>query len=302
MSEEPLPEEHPHRALRRLSTLRLFAILIVFLVLAGYAVWNSERFQTLFQGVSQARISEALGRPVTFRQVEFRFLPPSLRLADVRIGNDPRAGAGPFLAADELFIGGGVSLSGNELRLGRIRATRPKVALVQFADGSWNLPPGINRPARKGGLKVRVGEVVLDHGTFQLAGRKMEIDVTLQDFAGNLAAIGEDHYTGALASRRMTLRLPDAEPIVSDLTTRFHMEPGRGIVFEMARLNGTFGTLRAAGAIETVGAQKTTLVAGGDVSITEIERIFHSRLGFVGNGRVDARIEIPPGGDFRIAG
>src|SRR5512144_663652 len=109
-------DEHPHRPLR-LSTLRLFSVLLVFLVLAGYAVWNSERFQTLFQGVSESRISEALGRPVTFRKVEVRFLPPALRLADVRIGNDPRAGPGPFLSADELSIGGGISLSGNELRL-----------------------------------------------------------------------------------------------------------------------------------------------------------------------------------------
>ncbi|HEX5134179.1 MAG TPA: translocation/assembly module TamB domain-containing protein, partial [Thermoanaerobaculia bacterium] len=198
--------------------------------------------------------------------------------------------------------GGGVSLSGNELRLGRIRAVRPKIVLVQFPDGSWNLPPGINRPARKGGLKVRVGEVVLQSGTFELEGRKMELSVALEDFAGELTAIGEDHYTGVLGSRRMILRLPDAEPIVSDLTTRFHMEPGRGIVFETLRVKGDFGTLAAAGTIETGGLQKTTLVAVGDVLITEIERIFHSRLGFLGNGRVDARIEIPSGGDFRITG
>lgn len=294
-------DEHPHRPLR-LSALRLFTFLLVFLVLAGYAVWNSERFQTLFQGVSESRISEALGRPVTFRKVEFRFLPPALQLADVRIGNDPRIGDQPFLAADEVSIGGGVSLSSGELRLGRIRAVRPRIQLVQFEDGSWNLPPGINRPARKGGLKIRVGEVVLQQGTFDLAGRQMEIDVALQDFTGDLAAIGEDHYTGALASRRMTLRLPDAEPIVSELTTRFHMEPGRGIVFETARLSGSFGTLTAAGTIETGGSRKTTLLASGDVSITEIERIFHSQLGFLGDGRVDARLEIPAGGGFRIAG
>jgi hypothetical protein len=300
--DETVPqEEHPHRA-QRLSALRLFAMLVVFLMLAGYAVWNSERFQTLFQGVSQSRISLAVGRPVTFRQVEFRFLPPSLRLADVRIGNDPRLGPVPFLSADEVSIGGGVSLSGNELRLGRIRAVRPKVALVQFPDGTWNLPPGINRPARKGGLKVRVGEVVLDKGTFDLAGRKMDVDVALEDFAGNLAAIGEDHYAGSLASRRMTVHLPDAEPIVSDLSTRFHMEPGRGIVFESVRLAGSFGRLTVAGTIETGGDRKTTLVASGDVSITEIERIFRSHLGFVADGRVDARIEIPAGGAFRIAG
>jgi TamB, inner membrane protein subunit of TAM complex len=301
-SDAPPTDTHGHQPLRRLSMLRLFVVVVVFLVLAGYAVWNSERFQTLFQGVSQARLSEALGRPVTFRTVEFRFLPPAVRLADVRIGNDPRLGKEPFLRADEVSIGGGISLSGQELRLGRIRAVRPKIALVQFPDGSWNLPPGINRPARKGGLKVRVGEVVVQQGKFDLAGRKMEIDVALQDFTGDLASIGEDHYSGALTSRRMTLRLPDAEPIVSDLSTRFHMEPARGIVFEAVRLNGSFGSLDVTGAIETGGTRKTTLVASGGVSITEIERIFHSHLGFLGDGRITARVEIPAGGEFRIAG
>ena len=298
----PRPAEEVHFPALHLSPLRLFAVVVVFLVLASYAVWNSERFQNLIQGVSQTRISAALGRPVTFRQVEFRFLPPSVKLADVRIGNDPRLGPEPFLSADEVSIGGGVSLTGQELRLGRIRAVHPKVSLVQFPDGSWNLPSGINRPARKGGLKLRVGEVVIQQGVFDLDGRKAQIDVALEDFAGTLAAIGEDHYSGALTSRKMTLDLADAEPIVSDLSTRFHMEPGHGIVFETIALAGSFGKLTATGAIETGPAARTTVVASGRVSVAEIERIFHSRLGFSGAAAVDARLDVPSGGDFRIAG
>jgi translocation-and-assembly-module (TAM) inner membrane subunit TamB-like protein len=280
----------------------MFGVLLIFLLLAGYAVWNSERFKNLFQGVSQSRISAALGRPVTFRQVEFRFLPPSVRLADVRIGNDPRLPAGPFFSADEVSIGGGVSLTGQELRLGRIRALHPKIALVQFPDGSWNLPPGINRPSRKGGLKVRVGEVVLQQGLFELNGQKAEIDVALDDFAGNLKSLGGDHYSGALTARRMRLSLPAAETIVSTLATRFHMEPGQGIVLETLRLAGSFGNLAGAGTIGTGPSARTTFIASGDVSITEVERIFHSRLGFAGDARVSARLDIPSGGPFQIAG
>jgi len=297
----PADSEFPHKALH-LSPLRMFGVLLVFLILAGYAVWNSERFQNLFQGVSQSRISTALGRPVTFRQVEFRFLPPSVRLADVRIGNDPRLGDQPFLSADEVAIGGGVSLTGQELRLGRIRALHPRISLVQFPDGSWNLPPGISRPSRGGGLKVRVGEVVLQQGLFELDGRKSEIDVALEDFAGNLASLGEDHYSGALTARRMRLALPSAEPIVSDLSTRFHMEPGRGIVVETLALAGSFGRLTGAGTIETGAGGRTGFVASGDVSIAEVERIFRSHLGFAGDAHVAARLDVPSGGAFRIAG
>ncbi len=295
------PEEIDHPALH-LSALRLFGVVVVFLVLASYAVWNSERFQNLFQGLSQTRISAALGRPVTFRQVEIRFLPPSVRLADVKIGNDPRLGPEPFLSADEVSIGGGVSLTGQELRLGRIRAVHPKVSLVQFPDGSWNVPAGINRPARKGGLKVRVGEVIIQQGVFDLDGRKANLDVTLEDFAGDLTAIGEDHYNGALTSRKMTLSLPDAEPIVSGLATRFHVEPGGGVVLETLALSGSFGRLTAVGAIETGVGSRTTFLASAEVSVTEVERIFHSHLGFAGDARVEALLDVPPGGDFRIAG
>ena len=146
-------DEAPHEA-QRLSTSRLFLVVVVFLVLAGYAIWNSDRFQSLFQGVSEQRLSELLQRPVSFRRVDFTIFPPSVHLADVRVGNDPRAPHGPLLEAEELTIGGGVSVTGGELRFGRVRALHPKIALVQFPDGSWNLPPGLSRPASTGGLSV----------------------------------------------------------------------------------------------------------------------------------------------------
>ena len=119
------PEEQAPHEPQRLSASRLFLIVVVFLALAAYAIWNSERFQTLFQGVSEQRLSELLQRPVTFRRVDFQILPPSLHLADVRVGNDPRESGGPLLEAEELTIGGGISVTGGELRFGRVRAVGP---------------------------------------------------------------------------------------------------------------------------------------------------------------------------------
>src|SRR5262245_66631436 len=88
----------PHEA-QRLSTRRLFLIVLVFLALAAYAIWNSDRFQSLFQGVSEQRLSELLQRPVRFRRVDFHIFPPSVTLADVSVGNDPRTPQEPLLAA-----------------------------------------------------------------------------------------------------------------------------------------------------------------------------------------------------------
>src|SRR5262249_21234021 len=95
----PVPEAH------HLSALRLFAVIALFLVAPAYALWKSARFQNLIHGVSQTRLAEALGRPVTFRTVELRMFPPAIRLADVRIGNDPSL-EGPLFSAEEISIGG----------------------------------------------------------------------------------------------------------------------------------------------------------------------------------------------------
>src|SRR5215470_2508329 len=166
-------------AAHRLSTPRLFTIVLAFVVLSGYAIWKSERFQNLFLGVSQARLSEALKRPVSFRTADFRIFPPSVRLLDVVIGNDPRAGAGPLLSVEEVSVGGGVSLVGQELRLGRIRAVRPKIALVQFPDGTWNLPR-LGGPTEKGAIKVHLNDVLVQEGVLDLDGRKIGLDGRLE--------------------------------------------------------------------------------------------------------------------------
>src|SRR4030095_2095797 len=89
----------PLREAQRLSTSRLFWIVLLFLILAAYSIWNSDRFQPLFQGVSEQRLSELLQRPVHFRRVDFRIFPPQIQLADGSIANDPALPGPPVLAA-----------------------------------------------------------------------------------------------------------------------------------------------------------------------------------------------------------
>jgi uncharacterized protein involved in outer membrane biogenesis len=292
----PPPREVPAH---ELSATRLFAIVAVFLVLTAYAVWRSDRFQSMIHGVSQARLQEALGRPVTFRTVEIRFFPPSVRLADVRIGNDTRL-AGPFLAAEEVSIGGGVSLAGNELRIGRIRALRPHVSLEQFPDGSWNLPPGPSGPSRGGGVKLHIASVLIQEGLLELQGKKIGIDGSLEGFTAELSSLPFDRYQGALDANRATLKIGNAEPLTARLSTRFFLNPARGVAVQNLSLSGSFGRLSASGAIETAG-RGVILTASGDVSIDEVERIFHSNLGFSGGARIEARITAPKTGGFRLA-
>lgn len=297
------PPSPPPREVRthRISFARLFAFILVFIVLAAYAIWKSDRFQGLVHGVSQARLAEALGRPVTFQTVEIRFFPPKILLANVQIGNDPRL-PGPLLSAEEISIGGGISLSGNELRIGRIRALRPRASLTQLPDGSWNLPPGLSAPSRQGGVKLQIGSVLVQEGVLELSGRKIGIDGSLEDFAAELSSFAPDRYNGSLQARRAVLKLPSAEPLVLAVSTRFRLEGGRGLTFDDARLEGAFGRLRAVGSLESGKGGGATFTASGDLNIEEVERVFRSPLGFSGMAGVNAKIDVPPSGAFRIEG
>jgi hypothetical protein len=285
------------------SVTRLWGIVLVFLVLSGYAVWKSERFQNLVQGVSQKRLSDALGRPVTFNTVDFRVFPPSVRLADVKVANDPRI-PGPFLSAEEVSIGGGVSLVGQELRLGRIRALRPHIELVQFPDGTWNLPPNLARPTKAGGggVSVKVGSIIVQEGIFDFDGRQMRFTGRLEDFAAELKSRPGNRYRAALVARKTTVRIAGSEPLVAAMSLRFDLDPKQGIAINELKLEGKFGRVRATGALENLSHPRAVFSASGEVVIEEIERIFHAQLGFSGEARVDATFEVPPDRPFRLAG
>jgi hypothetical protein len=291
---------------QRLSAARLFTVVIVFLLLAGYAVWKSERFQNLLQGVSRERLSAALGVPVSFDTVELRFFPPSISLANVRIGNDPALGLPadtPLLTAEQIGIGGGISLTGGELRLGRLRAVRPSLSLVQLADGRWNLPPGLKRSSsRNGRVKVVVASLLVQQGSLAVEGRKLSLDAKLEDFTAELVSAGPDRYRGGLVCRTGSVRVSGSETIRVALDARFLFDARRGVTIDRILAEGDFGTLRANGALEENGRPGARLSVAGTVSIEEAERLFHAKLGFAGQAEIRARIEVPPGGAYRVTG
>ena len=293
-----------HHEAQKLSTARLFLIVLVFLALSAYAIWNSDRFQSLFQGVSQEKLSALLQRPVAFRRVDFQIFPPSVHLADVRVGNDPRIPDRPMLEAEELTIGGGVSVTGGELRFGRVRAIKPRIELVQFPDGTWNLPPGLSRPSGSGGggLSVKLGELVVQSGVFEFEGRKTGVDGRFEGFAAELEALSANRYRGTVICKRTTLHFPGAEPLVFGLDLAFRLGPRSGLQVETARVNGDFGELRASGAAEDLKNPGLLLRVAADLHVAEVERLFHSGLGFGGDAAVEAELSLPPGGEFRIGG
>jgi translocation and assembly module TamB len=288
---------------QRLSTSRLFWIVLLFLILAVYSIWNSDRFQALMQGVSEQRLSELLQRPVHFRRVSFRIFPPQVQLADVSIANDPRLPNEPFYTADEITVGGGISLTGGELRLARVRALHPRVALVQFPDGSWNLPPGLTGPKGKGaGLKLRVGELVVQQGLLSFEGRQAGYSGRLEGLTVEIASLAGNRYRGLLDARKASLEMPDAEPVSFSINLRFRLDPARGVVLEASKLAGGFGELALSGSVENLQHPLALLSVDGSLHVAEVERLFRSKLGFGGDVTLAGKLRVPPNGPFRFTG
>jgi hypothetical protein len=120
-----------------------------------------------------------------------------------------------------------------------VRAIKPRIELVQFPDGTWNLPPGLSRPSGKGGgLSLQIGELVVQSGVFEFEGRKTGVDGRFEGFAAELEALPASRYRGTFICRRTTLRFASAEPLVFGVDLAFRLGPRAGFQLESARVNG----------------------------------------------------------------
>ena len=259
-------------------------------------------YRASFRALSQTALSEALGRPVTFRQVDFRVRPvgPPGRRED---RERPALGPEPFLEAEELSIGGGVSLTGQELRLGRIRALRPKVSLVSSPTGLTTCRPGSTGPRERGGEDPGGRRSSSSRACSRSTATRWLSDVAWKTSTETSPPSGKTTTAGSRRTEdgRSASR-PPSRSLLGPLD-RFPHGAGAGGRLESLRS----GLLRAAvgGRRDRDGgrAAKTTLsLRPAELSIWKSSGSFNSNLGFDGNARIEARGEIPAGGDFRIAG
>src|SRR5262249_23808877 len=86
------------------------------------------------------------------------------------------------------------------------------------------------------------------------------------------------------------------------LAVRFLIDPRAGIRFDDLSVSGRFGQLRVAGSLEPLRQPTALFTGSGQVVLEEVERVFHSPLGFSGSAKVQATVEVPPEGGFRIGG
>ena len=70
--------------------------IVVVVVVAALAIIPHFLDLNSYRTQIQAKLQQALGRPVDFKDISASFLPPSVKVSNVSVGEDPRFGPGPF--------------------------------------------------------------------------------------------------------------------------------------------------------------------------------------------------------------
>lgn len=87
----------------------------------------------------QAELQNRLGRPVTLGNIRLSLLPPSLKVKDVAIGEDPQFGSGSFAKAQELAVRVSLlPLLRKDVQVQSLRLINPDIQLIKDAKGNWN--------------------------------------------------------------------------------------------------------------------------------------------------------------------
>ncbi|PWT75174.1 MAG: hypothetical protein C5B46_02960 [Proteobacteria bacterium] len=95
----------------------------------------------------QSELQQRLGRPVTLGNIKASFLPPSLKVQDVNIGEDPQFGPGPFARAQQLNIRVALlPLLRKDLQIQSLTLLSPDVEMIRAKNGEWNYSTLGNAP------------------------------------------------------------------------------------------------------------------------------------------------------------
>lgn len=246
-----------NRSLRRvLLALGVIVVLIATALVAIPLLVDTPRVQALIASSA----SHALGRPVHFASVTVAVFPlPAVELHRLEVAEDPRFGATPFLRLDR----GQLRLRLRPLLAGRIEfgdliLKEPRIALIQDAEGRWNIStlgasPDARAPARgrstgtaAGAGAVLASRVKIDRAlvTYAALGpRGATSSYRIDDFNLVLTAGGpllEFQGDGRLNPGRLHFRISDGRigiagaQNLSDATLRAHLTLDASDVADLA--------------------------------------------------------------------
>ena len=115
-------------------------LVIIVLVAVAAAVLPHFLDVNQYRGEIQSQLQQKLGRPVTLGEMKLSLLPPSVRVANVVIGEDPAVRTGkPFALVQELYVSVKLlPLLAKNVEISSLELGRPQIEMVKSANGKWN--------------------------------------------------------------------------------------------------------------------------------------------------------------------
>jgi uncharacterized protein involved in outer membrane biogenesis len=122
-------------------------LIIIVAVVVFAATFNVNKYR----GTIQSELQKQLGRQVTLGDMHLGLFPPSLKVKDVAIADDPRFNtAKPFVEANELDVSIKLlPLLHKAVEINSLNLQRPSVELIKNQQGIWNFA-SIGHPEQSG--------------------------------------------------------------------------------------------------------------------------------------------------------
>jgi uncharacterized protein involved in outer membrane biogenesis len=174
---------------------------LLVLVVAGLAILPSMLDVNRYHDRIQSELQSRLGRQVQLGQMSLGLLPPTFKVQNAIIGEDPKYNSGKAFAQTaeldvELKLG---PLLHKDVQVASLRMVRPEVELIRGPDGAWNFSTmgthdtqqskeeqasGQNKPLQLDRFQLDDGAVaVTDQQKHQPRMEYNHIDMTLKDYA-----------------------------------------------------------------------------------------------------------------------
>src|SRR5246127_2288815 len=113
--------------------------IVVVVLVAALAIIPHFLDLNSYRSQIQAKLQQALGRPVDFKDINASFLPPSVKVSNVSVGEDPRFGPGPFATIQQLDVSVKLlPLLSKNIEIQSLTLERPQIQVVRNKQGEWN--------------------------------------------------------------------------------------------------------------------------------------------------------------------
>lgn len=252
--------------------LRPFFWLLALVALAVLGVrWflSSDFARERARVLLEARLGEAIARPVELGGLDFRLLPLEVIATDLRIPGD-RPDAADFARVRRLEIGGRLDgFARRKLVLERVAVDGLELAVEMREDGD-NLPR-FGRGGEGGELQVTIGSLEVTDSAVTIDERRVDVEVRAEAVAARLAGVGGTDLEGTVAAQQVRLRLPDSETVPFTVAGKARLRSDR-VELSNVRVAAPEASARVSGRIGWKGGTTVDLTAAIDADGSLLDR------------------------------